>query len=182
MTSSLNDNISRSKPASIIIGIDPGTRITGYGVISVTHNSIEAIDFGTICPPPEALLSDRYLIIHDSLSELIQRFTPSCIAIETQFICKNPQSALKLGKAQGAAIIAAKRHKLRIFGFSPRSVKQHICGTGKAHKEQLQMTIQRLLHLKTTPKPYDAADALAIAITCAHKSQNKLFNPEQYEL
>jgi crossover junction endodeoxyribonuclease RuvC len=175
-------NMTCSSSDKIIIGIDPGTRITGYGIVAYRNNQIEALDFGTIRPPPNALLSDRYLIIHDSLNELVVRFAPSVMAIETPFVNKNVQSALKLGKAQGAAIIAAKRNGLRIFGLSPSSVKQHICGTGKAHKLQIQMIIQKMLRLSKAPHPFDVADALAIAITYGNMCQGRLFRPEKYEL
>src|SRR5205807_10039509 len=110
MTSSSNDE-------KIIIGIDPGTRITGYGVILIRGTSMKALDFGCIRPPPKALLSERYLIIFESLQLLLEQHKPSEMAIETQFVYKNAQSALKLGIAQGVAIIAAKQNQLRVFGY-----------------------------------------------------------------
>jgi crossover junction endodeoxyribonuclease RuvC len=165
---------TETEDKKIIIGIDPGTRITGYGVIEVTKKYIKALDYGCIRPPVNAKLSDRYYIIFESLSELLSQYEPSEMAIETQFVYKNAQSALKLGIAQGVAIIQAKKNNMKVFGYSPREVKCAICGTGKAGKAQLQGAITRSLQLAAPPQPEDAADALAIAICHAEKSQNVL--------
>jgi len=148
----------------VIIGIDPGTRITGYGIIVVNGNSYEPLDFGCIRPPVNYILSDRYHIIYSSLQELLKKFSPDEMALETPFINKNPQSTLKLGIAMGTALLAAKMHKMRVFGYSPREVKCFITGTGKAEKFQVQNSVTRLLSLKSAPEPFDATDALAIAL------------------
>ena len=170
MTSSNNAEVEQ-----IIIGIDPGTKVTGYGVIVIIGNTMRALDYGCIRPPPNALLSDRYLIIYESLQELLSLYKPIEMAIETQFVYKNPQSALKLGIAQGVAIISAKKHKCRVFGYAPRAVKSGMVGTGKASKEQLLGACARFLNLKEYPRPQDAADALAIAICHANARKNALF-------
>jgi crossover junction endodeoxyribonuclease RuvC len=158
----------------IIIGIDPGTRITGYGIIEVTKKGIKALDYGCIRPPATAKLSDRYFIIYESLEELLKEYLPMEMAIESQFFHKNAQSALKLGIAKGVAIIQAKKYKMRVFGYSPKEVKSAVCGTGKAGKGQLQGAVQRSLFLAVPPQPEDASDALAIAICHAERSQNVL--------
>jgi crossover junction endodeoxyribonuclease RuvC len=158
----------------IIIGIDPGTRVTGYGIVLVSGRGLKAIDYGCIRPPAEALLSDRYLIIHDSLQELLAAHSPHEMAIETPFVNKNVQSALKLGSAMGVALIPAKKREIKIFGYSPRAVKCAIVGTGKASKGQLQGAVARYLNLTILPTPQDAADALAIAICHAHSMQRAL--------
>jgi len=152
------------KAELIVIGIDPGTRVTGYGIIKIVGSQCHPVDFGCIRPPANYALSDRYEIIFDSLTQLLDRFSPTEMAIETQFIQKNAQSALKLGIAMGCALIAAKKQKLKVFGYSPREVKCFIAGTGKASKEQLQTAVMRFLSLKSPPSPYDAADALGIAL------------------
>jgi crossover junction endodeoxyribonuclease RuvC len=152
------------KERKIVIGIDPGTRVTGYGIIEVLANGFKPLDFGCIRPPVKYSLSDRYSIIFDSLQELLERYNPLEMALETQFVNKNAQSALKLGIAMGCALLAAKSRKMRVFGYSPREVKCFIAGTGKAGKEQLQYAVTRFLSLKTLPEPQDAADALAIAL------------------
>jgi crossover junction endodeoxyribonuclease RuvC len=156
------------KKRKIIIGIDPGTRVTGYGIIAVEANSFIPIDFGCIRPPVDYLLSDRYMVIFDALDALLARHAPDEMAIETPFINKNAQSALKLGIAMGTALLSAKRQKLKVFGYSPREVKCFIAGTGKAGKFQVQNTVTRLLMLKEMPTPHDAADALAIALCHAN--------------
>lgn len=148
----------------IVIGIDPGTRVTGYGIIACCGNQFEPIDYGCIRPPVDLLLGDRYHIIFESLQALIAKHNPTEMALETPFISKNAQSALKLGVAMGTAMLSAKSHKIKVFGYSPREVKCFISGTGKADKEQVQNTVTRLLQLKKPPTPYDAADALAIAL------------------
>lgn len=148
----------------IVIGIDPGTRVTGYGILRLAGSQYIPLDFGCIRPPANYSLSDRYEIIFDSIHQLIERFRPTEMAIETQFIHKNAQSALKLGIAMGCALLAAKKQRLKVFGYSPREVKCFIAGTGKADKEQIQTAIMRYLSLKTASLPHDATDALAIAL------------------
>lgn len=163
----------------IIIGIDPGTRVTGYGILKVHNRQFFPLDFGCIRPPAAKALSDRYEIIFSGLQRLIDLFSPTEMALETPFIHhhKSRQSALKLGIAMGCALLAAKTRGMKVFGYSPREVKCSIVGTGKASKEQVQHSIMRFLALKTTPEPQDASDALAIAICHStlknqiHKSQ-----------
>ncbi len=165
--------------STIIIGIDPGTRVTGYGIIALTNQGIQAIDYGCIRPPPDELLSTRYLIIFDSIQMLLAQHCPpeqSEMAIETQFVQKNAQVTIKLGMARAAAVIAGKKQNLKIFGYAPREVKCFISGTGNASKAQLQQVVGRFLNLKQPPEPYDAADALSIAICHAHRRQNQFFD------
>jgi crossover junction endodeoxyribonuclease RuvC len=166
MTSSNND--------CTIIAIDPGTRITGYALIKVSHHTIELLDFGCIKPPVKASLSDRYLIINESIEELIIKYGPHEMAIETQFVAENAQSALKLGIAFGMALISGKKRGLKVFGYSPREVKCAVTGTGNASKSQLQGSVARSLRLKILPQPQDAADALAIALCHNLVKNNKL--------
>lgn len=148
----------------IILGIDPGTQVTGYGILKITKGKNAALDFGCIRPPSNAKLSDRYLVIYQALTELIEKHLPHEMAIEAPFFSLNAQSAMKLGMALGIALIAAKEQNMRIFSYSPREVKCSIVGTGKATKIQVQHSIARHLGLRELPKPYDAADALAIAL------------------
>lgn len=166
----------------IVIGIDPGTRVTGYGIIVVSKKSMKVLDFGCIRPPPQALLSERYFIIFESLEKIFEKYQPHEMAIETQFFAKNPQSALKLGSAQGVAIVQAKRHKVRIFGYSPTQIKAAIVGTGKASKWQMQGAIQRFLQLKKPPQPQDASDALGCAVCHVHSSDNVLSSIKKREI
>lgn len=156
----------------IIIGIDPGTRLTGYGIIEVVGSEYRILDYGCISPPPKLKLSDRYLILFNAIEELIQKYIPQVLAVETQYVDKNVQSAIKLGMARGVAIIAAKRHGLAVFEYAPSKVKLAVVGNGRAGKSQVQGMIKLLLNLSEVP-PEDAADALALAI-CHAQSYNSL--------
>ncbi|MBI5345713.1 MAG: crossover junction endodeoxyribonuclease RuvC [Chlamydiae bacterium] len=152
----------------IIMGVDPGTRITGYGIIKLENNTHIPIDFGCIRPPVNLPLEKRYLIIFEGIEELIKKFQPSALAVETQFVKKNVQSAIKLGMARGSVILAAAKNNIEVFEYAPRKAKQAIVGSGSASKLQIQKMVQVLLKLTTMPTPEDAADALALAICHSH--------------
>jgi crossover junction endodeoxyribonuclease RuvC len=149
----------------VILGIDPGTRVTGYGLIDENN---KPIDFGCIRPPPKFALGDRYKIIFESLELLIEKYEPKAIAVETQFVLKNAQSAIKLGMAKGMVFLAAARKQIPLYEFAPKQAKLAVVGHGSASKHQVQKMIQALLRLPNIPEPEDAADALALAICCAH--------------
>ena len=155
----------------IILGIDPGTRVTGYGLVVFEGNACRAIDYGCIRPPPTLKLSEKYLILFNAIEELIERFGPVAMAVETQYVQKNVQSAIKLGMARGAAIIAAKRKGLSVFEYAPTKAKLAVVGRGGASKQQVVGMIRALLRLPSTHLPEDAADALALAI-CHAQSRN----------
>ena len=159
----------------VIIGIDPGTRVTGYGLILLDGNGYQALDYGCIRPPSEEKLSDRYLIIFNGIDELLLKYRPEALVVETQFVQKNIQSAIKLGMARGVAIVAAKRHGIAVFEYSPTKSKMAVVGNGRASKGQVQGMVQRLLHLPLPPSPEDAADALALAICHAQASHHVSF-------
>ncbi len=150
----------------IILGIDPGTLITGYGVID---GDTQPLDFGCIRPPAKLPLAERYKIIFDSVEGLIEKHRPDAIAVESQFVMKNVQSAIKLGMAKGMVYLAAARKSIPIYEFAPKKAKLAVVGTGNATKFQVQKMIQALLRLPQIPEPEDAADALALAICCAHQ-------------
>ncbi|MCB1113033.1 MAG: crossover junction endodeoxyribonuclease RuvC [Chlamydiales bacterium] len=161
------------------MGIDPGTRVTGYGIIKVHDNRYEAVDYGCIKPPPALELPDRYLIIYEATEELILRYRPDALAIESQFVHKNVQSALKLGMARGVVIVAARKLGVAIYEYTPKAAKNAVTGRGTASKEQVQGMTQRLLNLPKPPTPADAADALCLAICHAqrgHREQLTLIN------
>ncbi len=149
-----------------ILGIDPGTRITGYGIIDIESGPV---DFGCIRPPPDLTLPERYKIIFDGVEALIARHAPIAIAVESQFVLKNAQSAIKLGMAKGMVYLAAARQSIPIYEYAPKKAKLAVAGTGGASKLQVQKMIQALLRLPQLPEPEDAADALALAICCAHQ-------------
>ncbi len=152
----------------IILGIDPGTRITGYGIIS-TEGTIIPIDYGCIRPPPHLPLAQRYKIIFESIETLIEKHAPTQIAVESQFVLKNAQSAIKLGMAKGMVLLAAARKNIPVYEFAPKKAKLAVVGFGGASKLQVQKMIQSLLRLPVMPEPEDAADALALAICCSHQ-------------
>lgn len=155
-------------PPLIILGIDPGTKITGYGVIQVNGSSMQPLDFGCIRPPANLPLQSRYKIIFDSIEQLIDKYNPNAVATESQFVLKNAQSAIKLGMAKGMVYLAAARRSIEVHEYSPTSAKLAVVGTGAASKYQVQRMIGSLLRLPTPPEPEDAADALALAICHAH--------------
>ncbi len=151
--------------SSKIIGIDPGTIVTGYAIIDNEGARPRIVDFGCIRPPQQDLLSERYLILFTSLCHLLKLHTPTQMAIETPFINKNPQSALKLGGALSCAILAAKSSlSIPVFGYAPREVKQGITGRGDATKEDVQTFLRHFFCLQKTEIRMDATDALAIAL------------------
>jgi crossover junction endodeoxyribonuclease RuvC len=153
----------------IILGIDPGTRITGYGVISFPS---EPIDFGCIQPPPNLPLEERYQIIFNAIETLIALHKPIAIAVESQFVLKNAQSAIKLGMAKGMVLLAGARAKIPVYEYAPKKAKLAVVGKGQASKFQVQRMIQSLLRLPALPEPEDAADALALAICCGQNLRN----------
>lgn len=157
-----------SKNSKIILGIDPGTRITGYALIRVSSGKIEPIDFGAIRPRIDLTLPERYLIIFEAVEQLLNLHPVEAVAVETQFVYKNVQSALKLGMARGSILIAAARKKTPIFEYTPKKAKLAVVGNGNASKKQVQDMIQLLLQLPSPPEPEDAADALALAICHAN--------------
>jgi crossover junction endodeoxyribonuclease RuvC len=158
---------------NVILGVDPGTQVTGYGLIRSSGRSWEPLDFGAIRPPQSTKGHERYLVIFEAIEHLIEKFKPDAVAVETQFVYKNVQSALKLGMARGAAIIAACRQEVETFEYTPRKIKLAVVGSGSASKHQVQQMVQMQLKLSAPPQPYDAADALAIAICHAYYKDMK---------
>lgn len=156
----------------VILGIDPGTLITGYGVIELQDRGYEALDYGCIRPPANLKLSDRYLIIFNGVEELIIRHQPDCLAVETQYVNKNVQSTIKLSMARGIVILAARKNQLPIYEYAPTRAKLAVVGSGRASKYQVQGMIQNLLNLASPPHPEDAADALALAICHAQTAEH----------
>ena len=152
----------------IILGIDPGTQVTGYGLICEKSSGWEPLDFGCIRPPRKLTLHEKYLAIFEGVEHLIEKYKPSALAVETQFVYKNVQSALKLGMARGVVLLPAAKRKIPIFEYAPRRAKQAIVGTGGASKFQVQKMIQIQLKLSQVPEPADAADALMLALCHAH--------------
>ena len=152
--------------AVCILGIDPGLRVTGYGVIHRVGQSLRYVSSGVV-RTPDAALPDRLKSILESLTQIIQRHAPDQVAVEKVFVNVNPQSTLLLGQARGAAICAAVSRSLPVSEYTALQVKQAVVGNGHAAKEQVQEMVRRLLALPGAPSA-DAADALACAICHAH--------------
>lgn len=151
---------------TIILGIDPGSRITGYGVIKENQQQLQYIDSGCI-RTSEGDLCQRLLEIFNGICQLMEAFSPNEVAIEQIFMHQNPNSALKLGHARGVAMVACASHRVNVNEYSAREVKQSVVGYGAAQKNQVKQMVVNLLMLSSTPQN-DAADALAIAICHSH--------------
>ncbi len=146
-----------------IIGIDPGSQITGYGIIDMLAGQLGFTACGTIRTTKTKSFSERLLEIHQGLHEVIKNHTPDVAAIEDIFVSRNPRSALKLGQARGVAALTAMQSHMQVHDYSPRIIKQAVAGFGHAEKSQVQHMVKNLLNLTTTPST-DASDALAVAI------------------
>ena len=147
-----------------VIGIDPGSISTGYGIIEGEGENLELVVFGAIKAKPRASLLDRYIAIYEKLREIIAEYGPREAAVETLFFSKNVKSAIKLGEARAVAMLAAGRAGLPVSEYAPRRVKKAVVGVGTAHKSQVQSMVQHILKLKEAPTPDDASDAIAIAL------------------
>ncbi len=152
-----------------ILGIDPGSRVTGFGVIDSEGSQSAYVASGCVRIKADAL-GERLRVIFEGITEVVRNHDPDHIAVEQVFVRRNPGSALKLGQARGAALVAAVRASLPIFEYSPAQVKQAITGKGNADKGQIQHMVRLLLRLSESP-PQDAADALAVALCHSHTRQ-----------
>jgi crossover junction endodeoxyribonuclease RuvC len=151
-----------------ILGIDPGSETTGWGVVEGEARRYKLIEYGTIKAPARERFSARLLKISDGIEAIIARHKPDVCSVEEAFYATNVKVALKLGQVRGVILLAAERAGLEIGEYSPRLIKQTVVGYGNAEKHQVQEMVRVLLSLKTTPQPHDAADALAIAICHFH--------------
>lgn len=152
---------------SIILGIDPGSRVTGYGIIKEVKQKLQYIDSGCI-RTTTGDFSQRLLQIFNGVCQLMEEYSPTEVAIEQVFTHKNPNSALKLGHARGVAMVACASHRIDLHEYSAREVKQSIVGYGAAEKDQVKQMVVNLLMLNKSPQS-DAADALGIAICHIHR-------------
>jgi crossover junction endodeoxyribonuclease RuvC len=158
------------KTSKIILGVDPGTLLMGYGIIEITGNIIRLKEMDVLKLSGKKDHYERLQLIHQKIVQLIKKFQPHEFAIEAPFFGKNVQSMLKLGRAQGVAIAAAMGSGIGVTEYSPKKVKQSITGNGNADKEQVWKMLQHILQLKEKPKHFDATDALAVAVCHHHQS------------
>ncbi|MAF20574.1 MAG: crossover junction endodeoxyribonuclease RuvC [Parcubacteria group bacterium] len=152
----------------IILGIDPGTAITGYGIIEKNGDILKMIKYGCIKTTKDHSSAERLYQIDQQLTKLIRQYKPKQVAIEDIFFFKNLKTAIKVSQARGVILAQAARMKIPVFEYTPLQIKQAVTGYGRADKSQVQKMVKLILSLKEIPKPDDAADALAAAICCAH--------------
>ena len=155
-----------------ILGIDPGLIKTGFGIIDVKNENLGLIDFGIIKPNAKDRLEKRLLTIFEDISEIIVTYNPTIICVEEVFYGKNFKSALLLGQARGAGMVAAASKNVKIFEYSAKKIKQSVTGNGNAKKEQVKFMVNSILKIKNIHIPIDASDALATAL--CHVQQFKV--------
>ena len=159
----------------VVVGIDPGYGLIGYGVLDKTGNKIAVLDYGAISTPKDMPMSKRLEIIYDSMLLLIDRYKPSEVAIEKLYWGRNITTAIPVAQARGVIILALQQRGVKIFEYTPLQVKSALTGTGRAEKAQVQYMVKALLNLEKIPRPDDAADALAMAI-CHTQTNHKLIS------
>ena len=157
-----------------VMGIDPGSVCTGYGIIEEFNNTLKVIHWGGIKSKNRQPFPKRLKFIYDELITVIRKFNPDEIAIEDMFFATNVKSALKLGQTRGVAILSAVNENKLVTEYSPLEVKQSVVGYGRAEKTQVQDMVTSLLRLKEKPEPLDASDALAVAICHIHTATAEL--------
>jgi crossover junction endodeoxyribonuclease RuvC len=155
-------------PATVVIGVDPGTKHTGYGVITEVEGQPVALEWGVISPRPSLALPDKLSLIHTALQAHIGAHHPDTIAVEALFFAKNVRSAVTLAHARGVVLLAAAAAGLQVAEYSPLEIKQAVVGYGRADKHQVQAMVQVLLNFRHPVQEGDAADALAVALCHLH--------------
>jgi crossover junction endodeoxyribonuclease RuvC len=153
-----------------ILGIDPGYAILGYGIVEMKGSRFLSRDYGAITTAADTALPERLKILYAELMDVIERHDPDVASVEELFFNSNVKTALLVGQARGAAVLACVNSGLRIYEYTPLQIKQGLTGYGRADKAQMQMMVKTILHLDETPKPDDAADALAAAICHGHSA------------
>lgn len=159
----------------IILGIDPGYAIVGFGVIGYSSNRFTAIEYGSITTPAHTKTELRLSEIYDGICELCKKFHPDALSIEELFFNSNAKTAVNVCQARGVILLAATRLGIPVFEYTPLQIKQSVTGYGRAEKHQVISMVTTILNLKAPPKPDDTADALAAAICHAYSSSSMLF-------
>lgn len=151
--------------STLAIGIDPGTAVTGFGLVEMAPDgSLQVVDFGTVRTSAKAVMPDRLVELYQQLAAIIQEHKPATSAVEKLFFQRNVTSAISVGQARGVAILALAQAGVPVGEYTPMEIKQAVAGYGGADKRQIQLMVQRLLAMDEKPTPDDAADALAVAI------------------
>ena len=158
----------------VILGIDPGIAIVGYGVIEKTRNSTRILDYGVITTHKDQTLPDRLELVYNGVLQLIEKFKPDALAIEELFFQNNQKTAIIVAEARGVILLACKQKIKNLFEYTPLQIKQALTGNGRAEKKQVQYMVKAILNLKDIPKPDDAADAIAVAL--CHSETNTILS------
>lgn len=158
----------------IILGIDPGTATTGFGIIRVMGNSFKTVDYGIISTPAGVPMEQRLVMIYEQINHIIDTWKPEQVAIEELYFNRNVTTGITVGQARGVLILSCAQKGLQVYEYTPLEVKQALVGNGRAEKKQVQFMVKTFLGLREIPKPDDAADGLAIAICHAHYYQTKI--------
>ena len=159
----------------IILGIDPGYAIVGFGVVEYKNNHFTALDYGAIITEAKTPFNERLEIIFDKFNEVVARNSPEVMAIEKVFYNSNAKTVIDVSQARGVLMLAAQKNRLPVYEYTPLQVKQSVVGYGRAEKKQIQDMTKRILSLEKVPKPDDTADALAMAICHAHSSASVFY-------
>jgi len=159
----------------IVIGIDPGIAILGYGVIEYVSNKFKVIDYNAVITTKENTMPERINILYDSLWDIFEKYKPDAVAFEELFFNQNAKTAITVGQARGVAVLCAQKQVGNVFEYTPLQVKQAVTGYGRADKKQIQQMVKVILNLREVPKPDDVADALAIAICHCNSSHASEF-------
>lgn len=154
----------------IILGIDPGYAIVGYGVIDYRNNHFSVIDYGAILTDAGTPFNERLEKIYDDLTTIIKKYRPKAMSVEKVFYNSNAKTVIDVSQARGVIMLGAQKNMVPVFEYTPLQVKQSVVGYGRADKKQVQEMTRRILALEKVPKPDDTADALAMAICHAHSS------------
>lgn len=163
----------------LVLGLDPGTAITGFGLVIQERNDLKAVHYGVITTPSDWTMPARLQKLYEELSLVIHDYAPAQAAVEQLFFSRNVKTALAVGQARGVALLAMAQAGLDIYEYTPLEVKQSVSGYGRAEKAQVQELVRLLLNLPSVPKPDDAADALAIAICHLHSAQTSALMQQQ---
>ncbi len=157
-----------------ILGVDPGIGTVGFGVVDAVHGQVSYVACGAVTTPPNTALSPRLDMIYNDLNELIVTFSPDAISVEELFFSKNITTGIAVAHGRGVILLSAYRSGVPVYEYTPMQVKQAVVGYGNAKKHQVIYMVQRLLNMKSPPKPDDAADALALAICHARSMASRL--------
>lgn len=152
----------------IILGIDPGSERTGYGIVEKrVRAKLACVTFGCITTPRSKTNAERLLLLEKEITKLLKEYAPDTAGVETLFFFKNLKTVMQVSEARGVVLLALAKQKIPIYEFSPLQVKMAVAGYGRAEKKQVQRMVKEILSLSATPKPDDAADGLAVAIACS---------------